>query len=79
MPDRSTPSTFDGNGDAGVIGGSMAGLLAARVLSNHFECVRPVERGCWFSPYPSGPDPSLTLARTQLPTTLSKAGKAPPW
>ena len=25
MPDRSAPSTFDGDGDAGVIGGSIGG------------------------------------------------------
>jgi 2-polyprenyl-6-methoxyphenol hydroxylase-like FAD-dependent oxidoreductase len=31
-------------GHAVVVGGSMAGLLAARVLANHFEQVTLVER-----------------------------------
>jgi heterodisulfide reductase subunit A-like polyferredoxin len=35
--------TFDGH-HAVVIGGSMAGLLAARVLSDHFEQVTIIER-----------------------------------
>jgi hypothetical protein len=36
-----------------VIGGSMAGLLAARVLADHFERVTLVER----DPMPDGPEP----------------------
>ena len=44
MPYRSPPSTFDGDGDAGLIGGNMAGLSAARALSNHFECLSEARR-----------------------------------
>jgi 2-polyprenyl-6-methoxyphenol hydroxylase-like FAD-dependent oxidoreductase len=43
--------TTDGAGHAVVIGGSMAGLLAARVLSDHFALVTIVER----DRYPDGP------------------------
>jgi 2-polyprenyl-6-methoxyphenol hydroxylase-like FAD-dependent oxidoreductase len=41
MPTETNPSSGD---HAVVIGGSMAGLLAARVLSDHFERVTIVER-----------------------------------
>src|SRR5262249_49154621 len=41
------------NGHAVVIGGSMAGLLAARVLARHFECVTVLER----DHFPAAPAP----------------------
>lgn len=44
MSERSRPSTAGGRDHALVIGGSMAGLLAARVLSNNFRRVTVVER-----------------------------------
>jgi hypothetical protein len=40
-------------GHAVVIGGSLAGLLAARVLADHFGRVTVVERDA----YPGGPEP----------------------
>jgi len=54
--DRDTVSTetnslSDGIGHALVIGGSMAGLFAARVLSEHFERVTILER----DRFPDGP------------------------
>jgi 2-polyprenyl-6-methoxyphenol hydroxylase-like FAD-dependent oxidoreductase len=44
MPDMSTEKDSSSYGHALVIGGSMAGLLAARVLADHFERVTIVER-----------------------------------
>lgn len=49
MSIRTEPSVTRG-GHAVVIGGSMAGLLTARVLADHFERVTVVERG----PLPEG-------------------------
>ena len=46
-----TNSLSDGIGNALVIGGSMAGLFAARVLSEHFERVTILER----DRFPDGP------------------------
>lgn len=42
--EKGTPSGGNGRGRAVVIGGSMAGLLAARVLSDQFERVTVIER-----------------------------------
>ena len=41
---RSSAMQHDKSGRAIVIGGSMAGLLAARVLANHFKSVTIIER-----------------------------------
>src|SRR5919107_5913827 len=49
--DRKNPLS-DGSGQALVIGGSMAGLLAARVLSERFGRVTIVER----DHFPQGPE-----------------------
>jgi flavin-dependent dehydrogenase len=38
------PSASPGRGHAVVVGGSMAGMLAARVLSDHFDGVTLLER-----------------------------------
>jgi hypothetical protein len=35
------------NRHAVVLGGSLAGLLTARVLSDHFECVTLIERNAY--------------------------------
>jgi 2-polyprenyl-6-methoxyphenol hydroxylase-like FAD-dependent oxidoreductase len=40
-------SSADGRGHAIVIGGSMAGLLAARALADHFERVTIIERDAY--------------------------------
>ena len=44
-----------------VIGGSMAGLLAARVLADHFERVTVVER----DRLPTGPEPRKGLPQAR--------------
>lgn len=44
MNTRQSPQNKNGHQHAIVIGASMAGLLAARVLSDHFERVTVVER-----------------------------------
>src|SRR5712671_2620834 len=41
-----------------VVGGSLAGMLAARVLSDHFDCVTLLERDCF---------PEAPAARNGLP------------
>ena len=55
-------------GHAAVIGGSLSGLLAARVLSNHFEKVTVLERDT----LPNGPEfrSGVPQARHGLPAVL---------
>lgn len=48
----------DGRGHAVVLGGSLAGLLAARVLADHFEKVTLIERDAY---------PETTEARRGIP------------
>ena len=50
MSNKTNSSSY-GGGHALVVGGSMAGLLAARVLADHFERVTIVER----DGFPDGP------------------------
>jgi 2-polyprenyl-6-methoxyphenol hydroxylase-like FAD-dependent oxidoreductase len=50
MPPTSLPTSHP-HGHAIVIGGSIAGLLAARVLTNYYDLVTVVDRDC----FPNGP------------------------
>lgn len=52
-PENQSKTTLISNQTAVVIGGSMAGLLAARVLSQHFDQVVVIER----DQYPTRPEP----------------------
>src|SRR5258708_31550610 len=52
MVDQSTATQSENGSHAIVIGGSMTGLLAARVLSDHFDQVTIVER----DRFPQGPE-----------------------
>ena len=53
-----------------VIGGSMAGLLAARVLSDHFERVTIVER----DRFPDGAGPAGAYRRAVTRTPFCRGG-----
>jgi len=60
-----------GGGHAIVIGGSMAGLIATRVLANHFERVTLVER----DPMPDGPEPRKGVPQMRHVHVLLKRGE----
>ena len=54
-----------GNRHAVVLGGSLAGLLAARVLADHFEHVTLIERDAY---------PETTETRRGIPQANPRAG-----
>lgn len=54
-----------------VIGGSLAGLLAGRVLANHFDRVTILERDF----YPQQPAPRQGLPQSRFPHTLMLRGQ----
>ena len=54
-----------------VIGGSIAGLLAARVLAEHFERVTVIERDY----YPENPEPRSGVAQSNQAHFLLARGK----
>jgi hypothetical protein len=54
-----------------VIGGSMAGLLAARVLADHFDRVTVIER----DRYPEGPGPRKGVPQARHPHVLLGRGR----
>jgi 2-polyprenyl-6-methoxyphenol hydroxylase-like FAD-dependent oxidoreductase len=60
-----------GGGHAIVIGGSMAGLIATRVLANHFERVTLVERDAM----PTGPEPRKGVPQMRHVHVLLKRGE----
>ena len=64
-----TPTTSQYH--AVVLGGSMAGLLAARVLSNHFDHVTIVERD------PVHDQPEFAQGPAPDPTPARSAGQRP--
>jgi 2-polyprenyl-6-methoxyphenol hydroxylase-like FAD-dependent oxidoreductase len=55
------PQARRNRGRAVVIGGSMAGMLAARILAEHFDRVTIIERDC----YPDGPQPRPGLSQAR--------------
>ena len=59
------------NNHALVIGGSIAGLLAARVLVEHFERVTVIERDC----YPENPEPRSGVPQSNQGHFLLVRGK----
>ncbi|MGH9940744.1 MAG: NAD(P)/FAD-dependent oxidoreductase [Pyrinomonadaceae bacterium] len=60
-----------GEGHALVIGGSLAGLLAARVLADHFDRVTIVER----DDYPPGPAPRRGVPQARHVHALMRRGQ----
>jgi 2-polyprenyl-6-methoxyphenol hydroxylase-like FAD-dependent oxidoreductase len=64
------PSERTGRGHAVVVGGSMAGLLAARVLSKHFLKVTVVER----DRFPEGPAFRKGVPQSRFPHVLLPGG-----
>lgn len=58
-------------GRAVIIGGSVAGLLGARILADHFEQVIVIER----DPVPSGPDPRKSVPQSRHLHGLLAAGR----
>jgi 2-polyprenyl-6-methoxyphenol hydroxylase-like FAD-dependent oxidoreductase len=64
------PDRFAG-GHAVVIGGSIAGLIAARVLANHFDRVTLIER----DPMPDGPDARKGVPQMRHVHVLLKRGE----
>ena len=60
-----------GGGHAIVMGGSMAGLIATRVLANHFERVTLVERDAM----PTGPEPRKGVPQMRHVHVLLKRGE----
>jgi flavin-dependent dehydrogenase len=64
-------SNTRGFGQAVVIGGSIAGLLSARVLSDHFEKVIILER----EPLPDGPEVRKSTPQARHIHALLEAGK----
>ncbi|MGK7916013.1 MAG: FAD-dependent oxidoreductase, partial [Prochloraceae cyanobacterium] len=59
------------NNHALVIGGSIAGLLAARVLAEHFERVTIIERDY----YPENPEPRSGVPQSNQGHFLLARGK----
>jgi 2-polyprenyl-6-methoxyphenol hydroxylase-like FAD-dependent oxidoreductase len=68
--DPSKPSTVDDH--AVVVGGSMAGLLAARVLDDYYERVTVFER----DPFPDVPTARTGAPQTSHPHAMLEAGRA---
>jgi 2-polyprenyl-6-methoxyphenol hydroxylase-like FAD-dependent oxidoreductase len=60
-----------GGRHAVVVGGSLAGLLAAHVLAAHADRVTVVER----DRYPDGPDPRAGVPQSRHPHVLLEAGQ----
>src|SRR5882724_11882029 len=60
-----------GGGHAIVIGGSISGLIATRVLSNHFDRVTLIER----DPMPDGPEPRKGVPQMRHVHVLLKRGE----
>ncbi|MCY6490382.1 hypothetical protein [Leptolyngbya sp. GGD] len=54
-----------------VIGGSLTGLLMARILANHFDLVTIVERDV----YPDQPMPRKVVPHSRFPHTLMLRGQ----
>jgi 2-polyprenyl-6-methoxyphenol hydroxylase-like FAD-dependent oxidoreductase len=76
MINTSSHSSVKNSGRAVVIGGSMAGLLATRVLSDHFEQVTVIERDRY--PAIPAPRPGVPQARhlhAMLPRGLKILGE----
>lgn len=71
MFDHADTSTSRKGGDALVIGGSMAGMLAARVLTDRFERVTVVER----DRFPEGPAPRKGVPQARHVHALLKRGR----
>jgi flavin-dependent dehydrogenase len=72
--DRGEPWAIRRAGDgshAVVIGGSMAGLLAARVLASHFERVTLVERDA----LPEGMDARKGVPQGRMPHVMLPRGQ----
>ena len=69
--EKDTSSGGDGRGHAVVIGGGMAGLLAARVLSDHFGRVTVVERDA----LPDGAAPRKGVPQARHPHALLARGQ----
>ena len=68
--DPSKPSTVDDH--AVVVGGSMAGLLTARVLDDYYERVTVFER----DPFPDEPTARTGAPQTSHPHAMLEAGRA---
>ena len=64
------PSAHNVESRAVVLGGSMAGLLAARVLCDHFEQVVVIER----DPAPTGPHPRKGVPQGRHTHAVLKKG-----
>ena len=64
-------SSSDSKGHAVVVGGSIAGLLAARVLSEHFRWVTLIER----DRFPDGPEPRKGIPQARHVHVLLKRGR----
>ena len=71
MFDHAGASTAEKSGHALVIGGSMSGMLAARVLADHFERVTIVER----DRFPEGPVPCKGVPQARHVHALLKRGR----
>ncbi len=72
MPAETNTSSGKG-GHALVVGGGMAGLLAARVLSGHFGQVTLIERDC----FPEGPEPRKGIPQSRHLHTFLKSRVTP--
>lgn len=71
LPDASPEREGSGNRRAIVIGGGIAGLLAGRVLADHFDEVVVLER----DDYPVGPDPRAGAPQAKHVHLLLLRGK----